>query len=167
MTLSLPVTILSGSSISNSVIQLFLQTVFAWSTNLCSYTQNIPFCSHKLSIRCLYFSNLRLHNDLILLASPLSSLTNDRILMMTTTIPLSRRPAEWGYLVWKSRPIFVVSFYPITRLNSLIITEGWVIYNIYIEESCVACKDAVMQIEEALINNRFRAQKLPEICHSN
>ena len=90
--------------------------------------------------------------------------------MRTINVSLLRTPAGRAgthLRVGESGPIYVVSFYPITRLNSLIITEGWVIYNIYIEESFVACKDAVMQIEEALINNRFRAQKLPEICHSN
>ena len=50
--LSLPVTFFS--SCSNSVIQLFLQIVFALLTNLCSDTQNITFCSHKLSIHILY-----------------------------------------------------------------------------------------------------------------
>ena len=54
MRLSFPVTFLSSYSVSNSVIQLFLRIVFVWSTNLCSDTQNIPFCSHKLSIRFLY-----------------------------------------------------------------------------------------------------------------
>ena len=120
-----------------SVIQLFLRTGFAWSTNLCSAIQNIPFCSHKISIRFIYplildsritislTISIALHNDLILLASPLSSLTNDRIRMMTN-VPLSGTPAGQGYLLCESGPIYIVSFYLITRDNSLIITGGWV-----------------------------------------
>ena len=54
MTLSLLVTFLSNPSFFSSVIQLFLLIVFAWLSNLCSNTRNIPFCSHKLSILFLY-----------------------------------------------------------------------------------------------------------------
>ena len=47
----------------------------------------------------------------MLLASPLSSLTSDRIRMMTTNGPLSRTPAGRGSLFCESRPIYAVSFY--------------------------------------------------------
>ena len=87
-----------------------------------------PQTQHTLSIT----SNLgltqqiALHNDLILLASLLPSLTNDKIHMMTTNVSLSRTPARWGFLLSELGPIYIVSFYLITRYNSLIITEGWV-----------------------------------------
>ena len=42
--------------------------------------------------------------------------------MMTTNVPLSRTPAGRGSLLCESGPIYVVSFYLITRHNSLIIT---------------------------------------------
>ena len=63
---------------------------------------------------------IALHNDLILLTSPLSSLTNDRICMTTTNVRLSRTPAGRGSLLCKSGPICIISL--ITRHNSLIIT---------------------------------------------
>ena len=69
---------------------------------------------------------IALHNNLTFLASPLSSLTNDRIHMMTTNVPLSRTPAGQGSLLCELGPIHVVNFFLITRHNSLIITEGWV-----------------------------------------
>ena len=40
---------------------------------------------------------------------------------MTTNVPLSRKPARRGSLLCESGPIHVVSFYLITRHNSLII----------------------------------------------
>ena len=44
---------------------------------------------------------------------------------MTTNVSLSGTPAGRGSLLFESEPIYVVSFYLITRHNSLIITEGW------------------------------------------
>ena len=44
---------------------------------------------------------------------------------MTTNVALSGTPAGRGSLLFESEPIYVVSFYLITRHNSLIITEGW------------------------------------------
>ena len=44
---------------------------------------------------------------------------------MTNIAPL-RTPAKQGSLLCKLGSIYVVSFYLITRHNSLIITEGWV-----------------------------------------
>ena len=45
--------------------------------------------------------------------------------MMTTNVPLLRTPAGRGSLFCESGPIYFVSFYLITRHNSLIITEGF------------------------------------------
>ena len=47
--------------------------------------------------------------------------------MMTTNVALSGTPAGRGSLLFESEPIYVVSFYLITRHNLLIITEGWVL----------------------------------------
>ena len=69
---------------------------------------------------------MALHNDLILLANPLSSLTNDTIHMMVTEVPLSGTPAGQGSLLMKLGCMYIVSLYLITRHNSLMITEGWV-----------------------------------------
>ena len=69
---------------------------------------------------------IALHNDLILLASPLSFLTNDRICKMMTNVPLPRTLAGLGSLLCELGCNYVISFYFITRHNSLIITEGWV-----------------------------------------
>ena len=44
---------------------------------------------------------------------------------MTTNVALSGTPARRGSLLFESEPIYVVSFYLITRHNLLIITEGW------------------------------------------
>ena len=44
---------------------------------------------------------------------------------MTTNVALSGTPAGRGSLLFESEPIYVVSFYLITRHNLLIITEGW------------------------------------------
>ena len=52
-----------------------------------------------------------LHYDLILLARPLPSLTNNRIRMMPTNVPLSRAPTRWGYLICESGPFYVISFH--------------------------------------------------------
>ena len=41
--------------------------------------------------------------------------------MMTTNVPLLRTPAGQGSLLFESGPIHVISFYLITRHNSLII----------------------------------------------
>ena len=41
---------------------------------------------------------------------------------MTTNVPLLRTPAGQGSLLFESGPIHVISFYLITRHNSLIIT---------------------------------------------
>ena len=44
---------------------------------------------------------------------------------MTANVALSGTPAGRGSLLFESEPIYVVSFYLITRHNLLIITEGW------------------------------------------
>ena len=46
---------------------------------------------------------------------------------MTTNAPLWRTPARRRFLLCKSGAIHVISFYLITRHNTLIITEGWVL----------------------------------------
>ena len=46
---------------------------------------------------------------------------------MATNVPLSRTLARRGSLLCESGPIYVVSFYLITRHNSIISTEGWVL----------------------------------------
>ena len=43
--------------------------------------------------------------------------------MMTISVPLSRAPVGRGSLLFKSGPIYAISFYLITRHNSLIITR--------------------------------------------
>ena len=43
---------------------------------------------------------------------------------MTTNVPLSRTPARRGSMLCDSGPIYLVSFYLLTRHNSLIITLG-------------------------------------------
>ena len=59
--------------------------------------------------------------------SPLSSLTNDRIRMMTTNVPLSQEhlPDE-GPCSASRDPFTSLVCISLLRHNSLIITEGWV-----------------------------------------
>ena len=73
-----------------------------------------------------FTQEIALHYVLILLVSPHFSLTNDRIRVIKTNVPLSITPAGLGSLLSESGPMYVVSPYHFTRDNLLIITESWV-----------------------------------------
>ena len=63
----------------------------------------------------LQFLNSNTNYDLIFSSRPLPSLTDDRIRVMTANVPLLRILAGRGSLLCKSGPIYVISFYQLSR----------------------------------------------------